>query len=104
MSALWFLVVFEWVGYIYTLRNVITREESNIDSAFFRLFAGTPALTTRGFTEGDFDEVAGLFDEAVKLAKEVKGSLESKFVCDNIPISFPNINYLLLLNDCQVKK
>mmetsp|Transcript_32180 Transcript_32180/g.44634 ORF Transcript_32180/g.44634 Transcript_32180/m.44634 type:complete len:522 (+) Transcript_32180:111-1676(+) len=33
---------------------------------------GTPALTTRGFTESDFETVVELFDEAVKIAVMIK--------------------------------
>eukprot|EP01138_Halocafeteria_seosinensis_P010783 gb/GECG01011013.1/.p1 GENE.gb/GECG01011013.1/~~gb/GECG01011013.1/.p1 ORF type:complete len:521 (+),score=71.46 gb/GECG01011013.1/:1-1563(+) len=43
---------------------------------------GTPALTTRGLQEAEFEQVAHYFDEAVKLAKEIKSSLESKKVKD----------------------
>eukprot|EP00475_Leptophrys_vorax_P042798 TRINITY_DN8066_c0_g1_i1.p1 TRINITY_DN8066_c0_g1~~TRINITY_DN8066_c0_g1_i1.p1 ORF type:complete len:531 (+),score=29.57 TRINITY_DN8066_c0_g1_i1:84-1676(+) len=33
---------------------------------------GTPALTSRGFVEGDFEKVAEFFDEAVKIAVKAK--------------------------------
>ncbi|KAH7279904.1 hypothetical protein KP509_37G043000 [Ceratopteris richardii] len=35
---------------------------------------GTPALTSRGFTEEDFEKVAEFFDKAVQLALKVKGA------------------------------
>ena len=35
--------------------------------------AGTPALTSRGFTEEDFERVAEFFDQAVKIAVDAKG-------------------------------
>lgn len=35
---------------------------------------GTPALTSRGFTEDDFEKVAEFFDSAVQLALKVKGA------------------------------
>lgn len=35
---------------------------------------GTPALTTRGFTEDDFDRVAEFFDQAVGLAQKAKSA------------------------------
>eukprot|EP00250_Pteridium_aquilinum_P033202 c5313_g1_i1 orf=496-2067(-) len=35
---------------------------------------GTPALTSRGFTEEDFEKVAEFFDSAVQLALKVKGA------------------------------
>ena len=34
--------------------------------------SGTPALTSRGFTEEDFVKVAEFFDAAVKLALKIK--------------------------------
>jgi glycine hydroxymethyltransferase len=34
---------------------------------------GSPALTSRGFVEGDFDQVAGFVDRAVKIASEHGG-------------------------------
>ena len=36
--------------------------------------AGTPALTTRGFREEDFEEVAGFFDMAVQMAAKAKAA------------------------------
>jgi glycine/serine hydroxymethyltransferase len=35
---------------------------------------GTPALTSRGFTEEDFEKVAEYFDRAVEIAVKVKKS------------------------------
>jgi hypothetical protein len=35
---------------------------------------GTPALTSRGFTEDDFEKVAEYFDCAVEIAVKVKGA------------------------------
>jgi glycine hydroxymethyltransferase len=35
---------------------------------------GTPALTTRGFKEADFERVAELIDRGVKLAAQVKAA------------------------------
>ncbi|KAI1464906.1 serine hydroxymethyltransferase [Daldinia caldariorum] len=36
---------------------------------------GTPAMTSRGFGEQDFERVAGYIDESIKIAKEVQASL-----------------------------
>ena len=36
------------------------------------VFAGAPALTTRGFTEEDFERSVLFFDDAVNIAKEAK--------------------------------
>ena len=35
---------------------------------------GTPALTSRGYDEKDFVQVAEYFDEAVKIASSIKDS------------------------------
>ena len=35
---------------------------------------GSPALTSRGFTEGDFDKVAALVDRAVTITQDIKAS------------------------------
>ena len=43
---------------------------------------GVPALTSRGFVEDDFAQVAELFDRGVALANEIKGSLSSKKLKD----------------------
>jgi len=40
----------------------------------FLLGTGTPALTSRGFTEEDFERVAEYFDRAVDIAVKVKKS------------------------------
>ena len=39
---------------------------------------GTPALTTRGFVEQDFDKVAEFVDKAVEVAKKVKSQCGPK--------------------------
>jgi glycine hydroxymethyltransferase len=36
---------------------------------------GSPALTSRGFVEGDFDQVAGFVDRAVKIAIDVQSKV-----------------------------
>ena len=43
---------------------------------------GTPALTSRGFEEGDFETVAGLIDRGVEIAKKVNGSGIGKKLAD----------------------
>eukprot|EP00392_Amoebophrya_sp_AT5.2_P005440 g5449.t1 len=39
------------------------------------LRVGTPAMTTRGFTEADFHQVAVFLDQAVKIAQNVQAKL-----------------------------
>lgn len=52
---------------------------------------GTPALTTRGFVEQDFDQVAEFVDRAVDIAKKVKSQAGPKvadfknYIDQNIP-------------------
>ena len=42
------------------------------------LHAGTPALTSRGFTEDDFAKVAEFFDGAAQLAIQVKSETKGE--------------------------
>ena len=39
---------------------------------------GTPALTSRGFTEEDFEKVAEFFDSAVQIALKIKGDTKGE--------------------------
>ncbi|KAI2471568.1 serine hydroxymethyltransferase [Annulohypoxylon bovei var. microspora] len=41
----------------------------------FGIRIGTPAMTSRGFGEQDFERVAGYIDESIKIAKEIQTSL-----------------------------
>ena len=43
--------------------------------------SGTPALTSRGFVEEDFEKVADFFDAAVKLALKIKAETKGIFLC-----------------------
>lgn len=43
---------------------------------------GTPALTSRGFTEDDFEKVAEYFDQAVQLALKTKAATKGKKLVD----------------------
>lgn len=47
---------------------------------------GTPALTSRGFTEEDFEKVAEFFDRAVKIAVDVKAQTGEGAPCHYLPI------------------
>ncbi len=44
--------------------------------------AGTPALTTRGFTAADFDKVAEFFHRGVQIAVAFNKTLSSKKLAD----------------------
>jgi hypothetical protein len=47
---------------------------TSADGFFFLLGTGTPALTSRGFTEEDFEKVAEYFVRAVEIAVKVTKS------------------------------
>ena len=49
---------------------------------------GTPALTSRGYDEKDFVQVAEYFDEAVKIASSIKDSTSLK-IC----VHYTSCNY-----------
>lgn len=42
--------------------------------------SGTPALTSRGFVEDDFEKVAEFFDAAVKLALKIKADAKGSIL------------------------
>ena len=54
-------------------KNAIPGDKSALSPCGIRI--GTPAMTSRGFGEKDFERVAGYIDEAVKICKEIQGSL-----------------------------
>lgn len=75
-------------------KNTIPGDVSAMSPGGIRM--GTPALTTRGFTETDFEEVAKFFDRAVTIALEVKGKTGTKMkdfkqALENGPQEFPNL-------------
>lgn len=49
-------------------KNTVPGDKSALNPSGFRL--GTPALTTRGFLESDFDKVVDYIDKAIKLGLE----------------------------------
>ena len=50
---------------------------------------GTPALTSRGYDEKDFVQVAEYFDEAVKIASSIKDSTFFSKIC----VHYTSCNY-----------
>ncbi|KAJ9148604.1 Serine hydroxymethyltransferase [Pleurostoma richardsiae] len=54
-------------------KNSIPGDKSALTPCGLRI--GTPAMTSRGFGEADFERVAEYIDQAVKICKEVQGSL-----------------------------
>jgi glycine hydroxymethyltransferase len=57
---------------IATNKNTVPGDTSALTPGGIRM--GTPALTSRGFTENDFKQVAQFFDRAVKIALELKST------------------------------
>jgi glycine hydroxymethyltransferase len=61
-------------------KNSVYGDRSAISPGGVRI--GTPALTTRGFKEGDFVKVADLLDRAVQIGLKIQESLSSKMLAD----------------------
>jgi len=54
-------------------KNSIPGDKSALTPCGIRI--GTPAMTSRGFGEADFERVADYIDESIKICKEVQASL-----------------------------
>jgi len=61
---------------IATNKNTVPGDKSALVPSGIRM--GSPALTSRGFKEDDFAEVARMFDRAVVIAKELKNTEKGK--------------------------
>ncbi|KAF5306237.1 hypothetical protein FQA39_LY08935 [Lamprigera yunnana] len=59
-------------------KNTVPGDKSALNPSGIRL--GTPALTTRGFVEADFDKVVDYIDKAIQLAKEASAISGPKLV------------------------
>lgn len=59
-------------------KNTVPGDKSALNPSGIRL--GTPALTTRGLEEVDFDRVVNYIDSGLKLAKEIGASSGPKLV------------------------
>jgi glycine hydroxymethyltransferase len=57
-------------------KNTVPGDKSALVPSGIRM--GSPALTSRGFDEGDFDKVAEFFHRAVGIAKAHKAAVEGK--------------------------
>ncbi len=55
---------------IYSNKNSIPGDTSALTPGGVRI--GSPAMTTRGFTENDFVKVADFFDRGINLARRIK--------------------------------
>jgi glycine hydroxymethyltransferase len=63
-------------------KNTIPGDKSAVIPSGLRL--GTPAMTSRGFMEKDFEKVAEWIDRAVEITKEIKAETEGKKLADFI--------------------
>jgi len=75
-------------------KNTIPGDVSAMTPGGIRM--GAPALTSRGFTEEDFVQVAKFFDRSVKIAVDIKkktgGKVKDfKAALENGPDSFPDL-------------
>lgn len=61
------------LAHIAANKNTVPGDVSALVPGGLRM--GAPALTSRGFTESDFDQVAEFVDEAVKITVDIKKSL-----------------------------
>jgi len=61
---------------ISTNKNTVPGDVSAMMPGGIRM--GSPAMTTRGFTEEDFEQVAAFFDRAVSIAVDIKGQTGTK--------------------------
>jgi glycine hydroxymethyltransferase len=57
-------------------KNTVPGDKSALIPSGIRM--GAPALTSRGFDEGDFDQVASFFDRAVSITAEHRKTVEAK--------------------------
>ena len=60
------------LAHIAANKNTVPGDVSAMVPGGLRM--GSPALTSRGFTEGDFDKVATLVDRAVTITQDIKAS------------------------------
>lgn len=63
-------------------KNTVPGDVSALKPGGLRL--GSPAMTTRGFSEGDFAKVAGIVDSAVGIAKEFSKRVEGGKIKDYV--------------------
>ena len=70
-------------------KNTVPGDKSALVPSGVRM--GTPALTTRGFVDADFVQVAEFFDRAVQISLTIKKDAESRKLKDFLA-SLPDEN------------
>ena len=73
-------------------KNAIVGDKSAMTPGGIRL--GTPALTSRGFKENDFEKIAEFLHELILIAKEIQGNSNSNLLKDFIVAaqSYPSLS------------
>jgi len=61
-------------------KNTVAGDKSAMNPGGIRV--GTPAMTSRGLTEKDFEQVAKFIDRGVQIAKDLKKKAPSKLLAD----------------------
>ena len=67
-------------AHIATNKNTVPGDRSALVPSGIRM--GTPALTSRGLVEADFDVVADFFARGIDIAADIKAGLPSKKLKD----------------------
>ena len=83
-------------------KNTVPGDKSALVPSGIRM--GTPALTSRGFEEADFEQVAEFFDRAVQLSSQIKSEMPTKKLKDflaALPDENANADVLALRNDVK---
>ena len=81
-------------------KNAVFGDRSALSPGGVRI--GTPALTTRGFIEKDFEQVAYFLIEALKIAQECQEMSKSKKLIDFIPVLKQNKKLEILKNKVEL--
>ncbi|KAF9437721.1 glycine hydroxymethyltransferase shm1 [Entomortierella beljakovae] len=61
-------------------KNTVAGDKSAMNPGGIRV--GTPAMTSRGLTESDFDQVANFIDRAVNITKDIKDKFPGKKISE----------------------
>lgn len=79
-------------------KNTVPKDKSALNPSGLRV--GSPAMTSRGFMEQDFEQVAVFIDRCIKLGLDLQGKVGSKKLVDfEAYIKDNNPSELVLLRD-----